>query len=173
MDTRNRDGQPARQALIWSAFLAAALLLATGLIFLLAAISQPQRLLVSLLLLACGVALAAWAGKQWRRLRRLSPQFLDGRIAELAAAQDAEVTLVQVISALDVPEAPARNSLQRLEANGLCYQETREASTVYVFPGLRERKVVRRCAYCGSQHSVRQPLHKCPNCGGDLVVVKQ
>ena len=41
-----------------------------------------------------------------------------------------------------------------------------------VFPGLKESKVVRRCAYCGNEYTVRKPLHKCPNCGGHLEIVK-
>ena len=51
--------------------------------------------------------------------------------------------------------------------------EEREGRTFYLFPGLRERKVVRRCAYCGNEYSVREPLHKCPNCGGTLEIVKK
>jgi hypothetical protein len=42
----------------------------------------------------------------------------------------------------------------------------------YAFPGLEETKVVRRCAYCGNEFSVKTPLHKCPNCGGDLELVR-
>jgi rRNA maturation endonuclease Nob1 len=97
---------------------------------------------------------------------------LAGRITDLAAAHDAEVTLAQVISALDVPDDIARTTLADMEAKGLCHRELRDGRAVYVFPGLKESKVVRRCSYCGSEYSVREPLHKCTNCGGPLEIVK-
>ena len=62
--------------------------------------------------------------------------------------------------------------LARLEADGFCHQERREDRTVYAFPGLKDSRVVRRCVYCGSEYSVREPLHKCSNCGGKLELVK-
>jgi rubrerythrin len=81
--------------------------------------------------------------------------------------------VAQVVSGLDVPENAARAALARLEAQGLTHPERRDERTVYVFPGLQESKVVRRCTYCGNEYSVREPLHKCPNCGGTLEIVKR
>ena len=76
----------------------------------------------------------------------------------------------QVVSALDAPEDAARPALAQLEAQGLCQTVIREGRTIYLFAGLKERKVTRRCTYCGSEYSVREPLHKCPSCGGNLVL---
>jgi hypothetical protein len=148
-------------------------LLATGLIFLCAAVQIGGYIPIALVLLVAGAALAAWAGLRWRRARELSPAGLDQRITDLAAAHDAEVTAAQVVSELDVPEANARAALARLAAGSLARRELRDGSEVYVFPGLAERKVVRRCTYCGNEYSVRQPLYKCPNCGGTLELVKK
>jgi hypothetical protein len=97
---------------------------------------------------------------------------LDDRITALAASHEATVTLAQVIAELDVPDEAACAALARLEADGLCYQERQGDKPVYIFPGLKESKVVRRCAYCGNTYSVREPLHKCPNCGGSLEIAK-
>lgn len=167
-----RQQPGAGQGLTLVAFFVGVLFLAGGLIFLCAAVQNLARLPIALALLLIGGALAAWAGLRWRRARQLSPDVLDDRITELAATYDAELTLAQVVSALSVPDDAARAALGRLEANGLCHQEQREGKTVYVFPGLRESKVVRRCSYCGNEYSVREPLHKCPNCGGSLEIVK-
>jgi len=162
----------AGQGLTIGAFLVGGLFLTGGLIFLCAATANMARLPIALALLAIGAGLAAWAGIRWRRSRQLSPQVLEHRITDLAAAHDAELTLAMVMSELDLPDELARTILARLEANGLCRQERREGRSVYVFPGLKESKVVRRCTYCGNEYSVREPLHKCPNCGGNLEIVK-
>jgi hypothetical protein len=155
------------------AFLLGAVLMAGGLIFLCAAVDSPGRLPIALALLVIGAGLAGWAGFRWRRARALSPAVLDDRIVAMADRYDAEITLAQAVSSLSVPDEAALAALARLEANGLCHQEQRDSRTVYLFPGLKESKVVRRCAYCGSEYSVREPLHKCPNCGGALEIVKK
>ena len=167
------DRRPMGQAMTLAAFLLGAVLITGGLIFLCAAVESSSRLPIALALLVIGGGLAAWAGFRWRKARSLSPAVLDDRIIALADQHDAEITLAQAVSSLGVPDEAARAALARLEANGLCRQEKREGRTFYLFPGLRERKVVRRCAYCGNEYSVREPLHKCPNCGGTLEIVKK
>ena len=148
------------------------LLLAGGLIFLCAAVEKPTRVPVAIALLLAGGGLAGWSGYRWRQARLRSPDLLGDRIVDLAAANDARLTLAQVISALDVTDKDARAALAHLEADGLSHAEQQGSKTVYVFPGLVQTQVVRRCSYCGSEFAVRKPLHKCPNCGGTLDVIK-
>ncbi|MGD8623840.1 MAG: hypothetical protein PVJ34_04840 [Anaerolineae bacterium] len=162
----------AGQGLTLAVFGVGAIALAGGLIFLCAATQNPNRLFIALALLVIGGGLATWAGIRWRRARLLDPDVLDDRITTLADRYDAEVTVAQVVSELGVPDEAARAALARLEADGFCRPERREGRTVYVFPGLKESKVVRRCTYCGNEYSVREPLHKCPNCGGTLEIVR-
>jgi hypothetical protein len=166
------ENRMAGQGLTMAAFFLGVLFLMGGLIFLCAAVQNPARWPVALALLVIGGALAAWAGLRWRRARQLSPDVLDDQITGLADRYDAEITLAQVVSDLNVPDGAARSALARLEASGLCHPEQREGKTVYVFPGLKDSRVVRRCVYCGNEYSVREPLHKCPNCGGQLEIVK-
>lgn len=146
--------------------------LAGGLIFLIAAVANPARFPVALALLVVGGGLAAWAGFRWRRARALDPALLADRITALADARDAEITAEEVVSDLDVPLEAARAALARLEGLGLCHTERRGDRIVYFFPGLKDSRVVRRCAYCGNTYPVREPLHKCPNCGGTLELAK-
>ena len=148
------------------------LLLAGGLIFLCAAVEKPTRAPVAMALLLAGGGLAVWSGYRLRQARLRSPDLLGDRIVDLAAGNDARLTLAQVISALDVTDEDARAALAHLEAGGLTHAEHQESRTVYLFPGLAQTQVVRRCGYCGSEFPVRKPLHKCPNCGGTLDVVK-
>jgi hypothetical protein len=168
----NSGSRPPGQALTVAAFLAGALLLAAGLVFLCAAVQNTARFPIAFALLALGGGLAAWAGIRWRHARQLAPEVLEGRITDLAAAHGAKLTLAQVASELDVSDVAARNTLASLEARTLCHQERQGDRIVYVFPGLRESKVVRRCTYCGNEYAVREPLHKCPNCGGSLEITE-
>jgi hypothetical protein len=168
----SRQYQPPSRTLTLTAFFTGVLFLTGGLVFLCAAVENAIRLPLALALLLIGGGLVAWAGLRLRRAQQLSPDTLDDRITNLAAAHDAELTLAQVISALDVPNDAARTALAHLEADGLCHQERREGRTFYVFPGLKQTKVTRRCSYCGNEYSVREPLQKCPNCGGSLEIAK-
>lgn len=168
----NRESRLAGQGLTVGVFVLGVLFLGGGLIFLCAAAQNTARLPIALALLVIGGGLAAWAGLRWRKAQRLLPDVLDGQLIDLATSHEAELTLTRVVGALDVPEDAARSALARLEANGLCHQERRGGKTIYVFPGLKDSKVVRRCVYCGNEYSVREPLHKCSNCGGQLEVVK-
>jgi hypothetical protein len=148
-------------------------LLAVGLLFLCAASRQPTRLFLAIALLVIGGGLAAWSGLALRRLRELDPEHLSDRITALAGAGgQAEVTLSQAVADLNVPDEALLEALALLESQGQCYRDNREGREVYVFPGLKETKMVRRCAYCGNEFSVKTPLHKCPNCGGDLELVR-
>jgi hypothetical protein len=168
----DRTSKPAHRLGTLVIFFAGVAFLGGGLIFLCAVVQNPARLPIALVLVIVGGGLAAWAGARWRRARQLSPEVLDDRITILAADYDGELSLAQVVSALKVPDEAAKSALARLEADGLCAQEHRNGRILYVFPGLEERKVVRRCSYCGSEYSVREPLTKCANCGGTLEIVK-
>lgn len=168
----DKTSRAAGQGFNVAAFLLGVVFLAGGLIFLCAAVQNSARWPVAIVLLLIGVGLDAWAGARIGRARQLAPDVLDDRITGLADRYDAEITVAQIVSELKVPDEAARLALARLESNGLCHQERREGKTVYLFPGLKESKVVRRCTYCGNEYSVREPLHKCPNCGGQLEIVK-
>lgn len=142
--------------------------LSLGLLFLCAAIDQPSRLFLAAALLMAGGGLAAWSGLRLRRLRALDPENLSDRITELARRSDAEVTLSRVVSELGVPDEAAIDALNLLERRGQSQRERRGDREFYVFPGLRSSKVTRSCPYCGSEYSVKTPVHRCPHCGGDL-----
>jgi hypothetical protein len=163
-----------RQTLAIIAIVAAAGLLALGMIFLCAAAREPARLFVAAPLLLAGAGLAVWSGLALRRLRDLDPENLSDRITQLARKSDAEVTLAQVVAKLKVPDEAAVAALNLLERRGQAHREHvgEDAREVYVFPGLRPSLVERRCPYCGAEFSVKKALYKCPNCGGDLRLEK-
>ena len=156
------------------AALVSALFLVGGLVFLCAASREPTRLLVAITLLVIGGVLAAWSGLTLRGLRELDPEHLSDRITTLArVGGHASVTLSQVVAELHVPDEAALDALALLESKGQCHREYREEREFYVFPGLKTVKIERLCAFCGSSFSVKTPLDKCLNCGGDLELVRQ
>jgi len=163
-----------KRAILMAAFGISGVLLALGLIFLCAATANPGRLPLSVILLVIGGGVAAWAALTWRRDQQLEPERLADSIIDLArTGGGAEVSLAQIVAELNVPTEAAQRALGVLERRGECRRERRADKDLYVFPGLVEVKVVRRCAYCGSEFSVKTPLHKCPNCGGELELLRE
>lgn len=148
--------------------------MALGLLFLCAATRESGRLPLSLILLVMGGVLAAWSALTWRRGQQLEPERLADSILNLVRASGgSETTLAEVVAELNVPTEAAQRALSVLQGRGECRRERRAGKDLYVFPGLMERKVVRRCPYCGSEFSVKTPLYQCPNCGGQLELVRE
>ncbi len=149
-------------------FVVSALVLALGVLFLCAAITVPERAPLAIVLLAVGALGAGWSAFAYRRWSSVQPSSLAVQIASLAADHDGELAVSQVMSASGTTESAATAALAELAQKGQCRREARADQVVYVFPGLKERKMVRKCAFCGSTFPVKQALQKCPNCGGAL-----
>jgi len=148
--------------------------LAFGLLFLCASTNDPGRLPLAVILLLLGGGLAAGGGFLLRRQRELSPETVADRIIVLAQADDdAELTVTEIVAGLRLPEPAVVEGLDLLEKRGRCRREYPDDHAVYVFPGLKESKLIRKCAYCGTIFSVKEPLHTCPKCGGTVELVKE
>jgi rRNA maturation endonuclease Nob1 len=48
--------------------------------------------------------------------------------------------------------------------------ERREGAEYYVFAGLKQSRMVKKCPYCGNEYPVNTPGRTCPSCGGNLDV---
>ena len=148
--------------------------LTLGLIFLCASISSSGRIPLAVILLVLGAGMAAGGGLMLRRQRELSPNIVADRIVGLAEKDDdAELAVAEIVAGLGLPESAVSEGLELLEKRGRCRREYREDHAVYVFPGLKQSKLIRKCVYCGSTFSVKEPLHKCPNCGGNVELVRE
>jgi len=154
-------------------FVIAVISVSLGLLFLCAASQQPSRSTLAAALLVIGVGLAAWSGISLRRARQLAPENLSDQITALAERSGhAEVTLSQAVAGLSVPDEDAQKALDLLVDKGQCTREFRGDTWFYLFPGLKESKVIRRCSHCGREYSVKTPLYECPNCGGKVELVR-
>jgi len=151
----------------------AVVLLAVGLVFLCAATRNTGRLPLALILLVIGGGLAFWGGTSLRRIMALDPENLSDRLTQLARQSGhGEVTLSQAVSALNAPDEAVQEALSLLVERGQAYPEYREDRQVYIFPGLRAVKMVRRCESCGTEYSVKEPIYVCTQCGGKVEVVR-
>lgn len=148
-------------------------LLVVGLLFLCAATRNAARFPLALGLLVIGGGLAFWGGTSLRRTVALDAENLSDRISRLARQSgQGEVTLSQAVSALNAPDEAVEEALRLLVERGQAYPEYRQDREVYIFPGLRATKMVRRCESCGTEYSVKEPVYTCTRCGGKVEVVR-
>ncbi len=147
-------------------------LLTLGLLFLIAAASEPQRLLTAAAFLALGTVPLAWGIVTLRRLAQTSPEALATGTVALARRLGGEVTVAQVQAEFRIAPSLAQTTLDSLCASGQAAAQAREGRTVYVIRGLQESLVVRRCPYCGSNFPVKEALRQCPHCGASLGLSK-
>lgn len=154
----------------------AVVLIVVGLIFLCGMAGEGAsifRLLISLILLGTGGGLAFWGGTSLRRAVSLAPDNLDDQITRLARQRGGELTLAQVVSALKAPDEAVEEALALLMDRGQAFPEYRqERGEVYVFPGLKAARMVRRCESCGTEYSVKEAVYVCTRCGGKVSVTR-
>ena len=145
------------------------LMVGVGLMFLCAAMKQPERLALAIILILIGGVGAGWAGLTWQHLNNIDPKRLADRIVEMVRSQGQfETTAAEAVAELAAPAPNVQRALELLQSRGEAVPEQRDDRRVYVFPNLKESKVERRCPYCGAQFPVKQALSQCPNCGGNL-----
>jgi hypothetical protein len=147
-------------------------LLILGVIFLIAAVNTPSRILVAAVFLLAGGSLLVWGALRLRRLGEISHDALVIGIVDLARRLDGEVTLAQVQAEFGIPQALAYGTLEKMRGQGDCERERRGDYDVYVFKSVLPAKAIKRCPYCGSEFAVRSAMRECPNCGGPLEIVK-
>jgi hypothetical protein len=157
----------------FAVFVVSCVVLGVALLFLCASVYEADRMIMAIALSVVGGAGVIWSGLSYNKWFNRQPGALAPRITRLAEQNSGEISLAQVMSALKLPADVATAAMADLQQKGQCHMEPRGEKTMYVFPGLTERKVERKCPYCGATFPVRDPLQKCPNCGGDLDVAEK
>lgn len=147
-------------------------LLTLGLLFLIAAVAEPQRILVAGAFIVLGAVPLAWGIATLRRQAETSPDALATGAVNLARRLGGELSAAQLQAEFHIPLSLAQATLDRLSATGQAQPEERSGRTVYVVRGLQQSLVVRRCPYCGSSFPVKEALRQCPNCGASVELAK-
>jgi len=147
--------------------------LVLGLVFLIAAVTNPSRILVAAMLFLVGGLLLVWSLMTLRRMAEISPAALETGVLDMARTLGGEVTVAQVQTQFHIPQTLALGTLERLCGQGQCQREQRPDHDVYVFKSVLPAKVTKRCPYCGSAFSVKSAMRECPNCGASLEIAKE
>ena len=151
----------------------AIVLITFGVIFLIGSGGKGVLVLAALAMLAVGAGCVVWAIRVFGRLARLDPKQLTTDTVRLAKRFGGEITAAQVQAEFDVPGRLAAQVLEKLRSEGACVVERHADREVYVFKSLIPSKALKRCAYCGSEYSVKDARRDCPNCGASLEIVKE
>ena len=107
------------------AFVVSALALSLGVLFACAAVALPARWPLAIILLGVGAVGAGWSAFSYRRWADTQPAALAARITDLAASNQGEVTLAQIMSACNVTATAAQAGLDVLIQSGQCRREMR------------------------------------------------
>lgn len=142
------------------------LLALVGLVFLLA----PGRAVKGIILLGIGGALIGFAASRLKVMAQLSPEGVEQQLTAMATGANGELTVTSAAGVTHLDETLIRAALDRLLQQGMVKLEHREGVEYYLFPGLHETKMVKKCPYCGNEYPVNQHLRTCPSCGGNLEV---
>jgi hypothetical protein len=154
------------------AVIASVPLLVLGIVFLIAAMTNPGRIFVALAFLVFGGALLIGGALSLRRAAEISPEALATGIVDLARRLDGEVTVAQVQSEFRIPQGMALGALERLRGRGDAQRERRGDHWVYTFKSVMPAKAIKRCPYCGTEYSIKSAIRECSNCGAAVEIVK-
>lgn len=149
---------------------AGVLLVAVGLLFLVAAGGHAHRYLVGAAAMGLGAVLAGLGARAFRRARALEPAALRAEVLALARGRDGRVSATDLAAALGPRLEAARPVIEALCRDGVCAREEADASTWYVFRDLLPRLAVRRCRFCEAELPLAEDTTRCPSCGGEVRV---
>lgn len=99
-----------------------------------------------------------------------APISIDNSVVTLASQKNGIVTPDLIVAELGYTRSQALTSLDRLQSRGSCRVELKESGQVWVFDQVKSKKMVRKCNFCGRKYPVSEPVTKCPNCGGDVIL---
>jgi hypothetical protein len=143
-----------------------ALLGLLGLIFLIA----PDRAGTGLILLVIGAVIIGFAASRLKAMKGLSPEGVEQQITVVAADAGGDVTIGAVAGVTGLEDSYVRAGLERLLRKGMVQIEPREGVDHYLFPGLKQEKMIKVCPYCGNEYPLSQAGRTCPSCGGNLEI---
>jgi Zn finger protein HypA/HybF involved in hydrogenase expression len=137
-----------------------------GIIFLLA----PGRAMTAGIMLIIGSILIAVALNRLKVMAELSPEGVEQQLTAMATGSNGEITVTSAAGVTHLDDSTIRVALDRLLQQGMVKVEHRQGVEYFIFPGLHEQKMVKKCPYCGNEYPVAQHLRTCPSCGGNLEI---
>lgn len=164
-----------KKILYWLLFIAGALLVGLSLIFFLASSSPSNtgssRSVAALALGAAAIGAFVGGSLLKKSVEQNTPSLIDADVIRLAAKFDGKLKPDMLVSNLYITKGQALESLDRLAGKGSCRVEMGNDGAYYIFEGVKPKKKVRKCLYCGREQPIAQAITKCPYCGGEVKVV--
>lgn len=143
-------------------------LLGLGLLFLVGAGGQSNRVVVAAVSLVLGSGLVGLGVWIFLRARSLSPGNMEAELLALAKKEDGEVSLSEIAALLGPRFDRATPLLARLSDLGVCQRQDKDGQPYYVFPHLQPRLMVIRCEFCKAELPLSESVEQCPRCGGSV-----
>jgi DNA-directed RNA polymerase subunit RPC12/RpoP len=162
-----------KKILYWLLYLVGFFLIGLSLIFFIASSSGPSRLLTALALGAIGIGSFLGGSILKMSVQQNTPELIDADVIRLASKFDGKLKPDMLVSKLYITKGQALESLDRLSGNGSCRVEMGNDGVYYIFEGVKPKKMVRKCLYCGREQPIVQAITKCPYCGGEVKVVEK
>ena len=125
------------------------------------------------IMLVTGIVVIAFAASRLKVMNTLSPEGVEQQIMAVAADANGEVTVAAVAGTSGLGDGYVRAGLERLLKKGLVQVEVREGTEHYLFAGLKQEKMIKKCPYCGNEYPLAQAGRTCPSCGGNLEIRPQ
>ncbi|MCB9558724.1 MAG: hypothetical protein H6707_21585 [Deltaproteobacteria bacterium] len=143
-------------------------LIALGLLFLVAAIGTPRRLVVAAVGLALGAVSTGFGLRAYRRSLRDTPLVVRGDILALARRQGGEISAAEIAAEVGARGEVATAVLSQMVKAGICQRIEASTGARYLFESLKPQLIIARCEYCQAELPLNQQLDSCPRCGGTI-----
>jgi hypothetical protein len=164
-----------KKLLYWLLFIVGALLVGLSIIFFLASSSTSSagssRSVTSFALGAAAIGAFVGGSVLKKSVMQNTPSLIDADVIRLASKFDGKLKPDMLVSNLYITKGQALESLDRLTGKGSCRVEMGNDGAYYIFEGVKPKKKVRKCLYCGREQPIAQAITKCPYCGGEVKIV--
>lgn len=142
-----------------------------GLLFLIASQGIASRLITGFILLIIGSGICFVGAFLVKTAFSLTPNQILSSILNLAKVSNGYLTKEAIIAELgNYPQVD--KAINDLLINQTALIDPGHIRTRYVFPDFLHDILIKACMYCSSEYPVRDPVQKCPQCGGDISLQK-
>jgi len=140
-----------------------------GLLFLVAAMTNPSRIYVAAAFGGLGAFLAYLSMSWISYLNFISPENLEPLILRIAKKSNGYFTVQDIMQRLNIKEETAERTVELMRSKGAIMSEFKDGVEFFKIEAVAAQ-AKRRCEFCKSEFNVRDALTKCPNCGGNVKI---
>ncbi len=144
-------------------------LILLGLLFLVAAMTNPPRMYVAAAFGGLGAFLAYLSMSWIAYLNFIAPENLEPLILRIAKKSNGYFTVRDVMQKLNLKEETVEKTLALMMSKGAVMSEFKDGVEFFRVEAVAVQ-AKRMCEFCKTEFNVRDALTKCPNCGGNVKI---